>query len=152
MEIRIGNVRDDAIFSLIQEHHENMQKHSPPESIHALDISALEQPNITFYSLWIDDELAGVGALKHLDDQHGEIKSMRTSSKHLRKGVAETILRCMLEAAQSRSYKRVSLETGTAKAFFPAHKLYQRNGFTESEPFGDYQIDPNSMYMSLDLN
>lgn len=147
----MGELNHESIIELITEHHHDMQKHSPSESIHALDISALEKPEVTFLSLWIEDELAGVGAIKELDKTHAEIKSMRTSISHLRKGVAETLLQHILTVSRQRGYKRVSLETGTAEAFIPAHKLYQNKGFEICEPFEGYILDPNSQYMTLKL-
>jgi putative acetyltransferase len=151
MVIRIGELRHKEIISLLQEHHEDMLLHSPPESVHALDISALEAPNITFWSLWLDNTLAGVGALKEIDTTHGEIKSMRTSTDYLRKGIAGKLLDHIINQANMRSYKKLSLETGTMDAFVPAQKLYQRFGFEVCEPFGDYKEDPYSMFMTKTL-
>lgn len=151
MVIRIGELRHKEIISLLQEHHEDMLLHSPPESVHALDISALEAPNITFWSLWLDNTLAGVGALKEIDTTHGEIKSMRTSTNYLRKGIAGKLLDHIINQANIRSYKKLSLETGTMDAFLPAQKLYQRFGFEVCEPFGDYKEDPYSMFMTKTL-
>jgi len=119
MDIKVGKLRSKEVVSLLQEHHEDMLQHSPAESVHALDLSALEEPNISFWSLWINQELAGIGALKELDKEHGEIKSMRTSSKHLRKGVADNLLAHIIKQSKIRSYKTLSLETGTANAFLP---------------------------------
>lgn len=152
MDIRIGDLRNEQIVSLLQEHHDDMLSHSPPESVHALDLSALEQPDITFWSLWINQELAGVGALKELDEHHGEIKSMRTSKQHLRMGVAGQILNHIIDHARHCSYKKLSLETGTMDVFLPAQKLYSRFGFQVCEPFGNYRIDPFSMFMTKDLS
>jgi putative acetyltransferase len=148
MQIRIGELRSEEVIALLQEHHEDMLIHSPPESVHALDLSALESSDITFWSLWIDQELAGIGALKELDKKHGEIKSMRTSAKHLRKGIAGKLLDHIIKQANLRFYKKLSLETGTMNAFLPAQKLYEQFGFEECEPFGQYNLDPYSMFMT----
>jgi putative acetyltransferase len=148
MDIKLGELRHEAVISLLQEHHEDMLAHSPPESVHALDLSALEHPDVTFWSLWINQDLAGIGAIKELDNDHCEIKSMRTSTKFLRKGIARKILEHIVEQATLRSYKRLSLETGTMDAFIPAQKLYQQFGFQVCVPFGNYQEDPYSMFMS----
>ena len=151
MDIRVGKLRSKEVVSLLQEHHEDMLNHSPVESVHALDLSALEEVSITFWSLWINQELAGIGALKELNKEHGEIKSMRTSSKHLRKGVADKLLAHIIKQSQARSYKKVSLETGTAAAFFPAQKLYKKFGFQECKPFSHYQEDPFSLFMEKSI-
>jgi len=151
MDIRVDELKNKDVISLLQEHHEDMLSHSPPESVHALDLSALEAPNITFWSLWLDNKLAGVGALKEIDKAHGEIKSMRTSTDHLRKGVAGKLLSYIINQANIRSYKRLSLETGTMDVFLPAQKLYQQFGFKECEPFGNYKEDPYSMFMKKSL-
>ena len=151
MEIRIDDLSGSKIAELLQEHLSNMAENSPPESVHALNIEQLRQPDITFWSAWSDDILLGCGALKELDSQHGEIKSMRTVSRHRRKGVAARLLEHILEEARRRNYKRVSLETGSMGAFAPAHNLYARFGFVECGPFADYVEDPNSIFMTKEL-
>ena len=148
MEIRIGELTNAAVISLLEEHHQDMLMHSPPDSVHALDLSALAHKNVTFWSVWQNNELAGCGALKALDDSHGEIKSMRTSRNFLRQGVAKLLLQHIISQAKSRGYQKLSLETGTMHAFLPAQKLYQQLGFKICQPFADYQEDPYSTFMS----
>ena len=152
MHIKIDNLRGPEIFSLLQEHLHSMALHSPPESMHALDLDALRQPDIRFWTAWDKDgdgaELLGCCALKELDAQHGEIKSMRTASQHLRKGVARALLQHLLDEAGHRSYRRLSLETGSMAAFEPARLLYASMGFVDSAPFADYAIDPYSVFMT----
>ena len=128
-----------------------MALHSPPESIHALDIEALRQSEITFWTAWESGELLGCGALKELNPQHGEIKSMRTAASHLRRGVAKNLLSHIIEEAKHRGYNRLSLETGSMEAFEPAHRLYANFGFTPCEPFADYVEDPYSVFMTRDI-
>ena len=128
-----------------------MRQISPPESVHALPLERLQKPEITFWTAWQNGELLGCGALKELDSQHGEIKSMRTSAGHLRKGVAQTLLHYILSEAKRRGYRRLSLETGSMKAFEPARELYGRAGFTYCAPFADYVEDPNSVFMTKEL-
>ncbi|HEY9627517.1 MAG TPA: GNAT family N-acetyltransferase [Coleofasciculaceae cyanobacterium] len=151
MHIRIDDLRGSEIYELLQEHLQSMALYSPPESIHALDIEALRQPEITFWTAWEKDELLGCGALKQLAAQHGEIKSMRTASRHLRKGVAAHLLNHVLQEAKRRSYKRLSLETGSGAAFNPAHQLYAKFGFTPCKPFADYVEDPYSVFMTKEI-
>lgn len=151
MEIKIDDLSGNEVAVLISEHLQGMTEHSPPESIHALDLSQLKTPDITFWSAWEGETLLGCGALKELDPQHAEIKSMRTSSAHLRKGVAKRILQHIIEEAKKRGYKRVSLETGSMEAFEPAKRLYKNFGFDYCEPFSDYVEDPNSVFMKLEL-
>jgi len=151
MDIRVGDLRNEQIISLLKEHHQDMLSHSPLESVHALDLSALESSQVTFWSLWINNELAGCGALKELNKNHGEIKSMRTAGNHLRKGVARELLVHIINQATARGYEKLSLETGSMAAFVPAHKLYQQYGFQPCAPFGDYQEDPYSVFMSKSI-
>lgn len=151
MEIKIDDPAGPEVAALLSEHLRNMGLHSPPESIHALDLEALRRPEITFWSAWEGPELLGCGALKALDADHGEIKSMRTASAHLRKGVAARLLQHILEEAARRGYQRVSLETGSAAAFEPARRLYSRFGFSCCGPFADYKEDPYSVFMSREL-
>jgi len=151
MEIRLDDLRGPEIARLLQEHLRGMYLHSPPESVHALDLEALRKPGITMWTAWQGAELLGCGALKELDPGHGEIKSMRTAAAYLRKGVAARLLQHLLDEATLRSYRRLSLETGAQPAFAPARRLYERFGFRECGPFGSYAEDPNSVFMTREL-
>lgn len=151
MDIRIDDLQGPEIYALLQEHLRSMNQLSPPESVHALNIEALRKPEITFWTVWENGELLGCGALKELDSQHAEIKSMRTAARHLRKGVASHLLNHILAEARRRGYARLSLETGAMEAFKPAHQLYAGFGFTYCEPFADYVEDPYSVFMTRAL-
>ena len=151
MEVKTDDLSGSEIQALLREHLQSMALHSPPESIHALDIEALRKPEITFWTVWEGDTLLGCGALKELDSQHGEIKSMRTSSLHRRKGAAKTVLNHLLAEAKRRSYRQLSLETGSMEAFAPARTLYASFGFTYCGPFADYVEDPYSVFMTKEL-
>jgi putative acetyltransferase len=151
MQIKRDTLTDPRVVALIGEHLQGMALLSPPESIHALDLEALRKPEVTFWSVWDEDALAGCGALKELDSRHGEVKSMRTSSTHLRQGVARQALQHIITEAKRRGYERLSLETGSQDAFEPARRLYVNFGFQFCEPFADYTHDPNSVFMTLQL-
>jgi putative acetyltransferase len=151
MEIKIDDLTGPEIAGLLNEHLDDMHTHSPEESVHALDLTALQADHITFYTGWIDGQLAGCGALKALGDGHGEIKSMRTSRSHLRRGVAADILTHILTQAKLRSFSRISLETGSMDFFLPARKLYKRFGFDYCGPFDNYVEDPNSLFMTKSI-
>ena len=151
MNIRVDDLRGPEIRALLEEHLRNMHELSPPESVHALDLDALRHPGISFWTAWEGSELLGCGALKELDPRHGEIKSMRTAMAHRQKGVARAILERILSEARSRSYVRLSLETGSQAAFLPARRLYESFGFTYCAPFADYTEDPNSAFMTREL-
>ena len=128
-----------------------MYELSPPESVHALDLEKLRKPGITFWSAWEGALLLGCGALKELDCSHGEVKSMRTPTALRRKGAGRAILAHLIEVARSRSYERLSLETGSQEAFEPAQRLYESFGFARCGPFGEYREDPNSVFMTMRL-
>ena len=151
MEIRIDDLQGAPIQALLRDHLASMHEHSPPESVHALDLEALRHPSITFWTAWDGDDLLGCGALKQLDGTHAELKSMRTASTHLRKGVARAMLRHILSEARARGLQRISLETGTPAPFIAAHKLYADEGFVECGPFADYALDPYSLFMTKAL-
>jgi putative acetyltransferase len=151
VEIKIDDLSGAEVRQLLDEHLANMRSISPPESTHALPIEGLRQPGVTFWTVWENGELLGCGALKELDAEHGEIKSMRTVSRHLRKGVANAILDYIVGEARRRAYRRLSLETGSMAAFEPARQLYARAGFTYCAPFGNYIEDPNSVFMTKEL-
>lgn len=151
MKITIDDLLGDEVANLLQEHINDMKSVSPPESKHALDLNGLRQPDVTFWSVWDNDILAGCGALKELSTQHAEVKSMRTSSKYMKNGIASKLLQHMIGQAGLRGYKRLSLETGSMAFFDPARKLYAKFGFEVCGPFSSYKEDPNSVFMTLKL-
>ncbi|HSH41386.1 MAG TPA: GNAT family N-acetyltransferase [Arenicellales bacterium] len=139
------------VTELLREHLREMSSLTPPESVHALDVDALRRADVTFWTARQDGELLGCAALKELDGEHAEIKSMRTTGTHRRKGVARRLLETVLAEARRRGYRRVSLETGSQDAFEPARRLYAEYGFIDCAPFADYIDDPNSVYMTREL-
>jgi putative acetyltransferase len=148
-QIHLDDLRGPEIAVLLQEHLDAMHEHSPPESVHALNLDALRKPAISFWTAWDGANLAGCGALRELDPGHGEIKSMRTSTAYLRKGVAAQILDHVIAVAKQRGYHRLSLETGSHPPFAPARALYARFGFVPCPPFGDYFEDQLSICMTM---
>lgn len=151
MDIKIDELSSAEVIGFLKEHLKNMTYVTPPGSVHALDIEALKKPEITFWSVWDGSLLIGCGALKELDSQHAEIKSMRTASSRLGKGVASHLLDYILTEARRRKYRRVSLETGSVDAFTPARNLYKKFGFTYCEPFSNYIQDQNTVFMTIVL-
>ncbi|MGD9629290.1 MAG: GNAT family N-acetyltransferase [Pyrinomonadaceae bacterium] len=149
--IKPDDLTSPEIAELLADHLREMNQHSPPESVHALDLEQLKQPEITFWSIWNGDELVGCGALMQLDPTHAEIKSMRTDPKYRGQGAGRLMLRHILEEAKRRGYSRVSLETGSMAAFEPARRLYASHGFTECGPFAGYTLDPNSVFMTRNI-
>ena len=151
MIIKIDDLRGPEIAALLDEHMRGMHAVSPPESCHVLDLDALRQPDITFWSAWEGANLLGCGALKEVNAEHGEVKSMRTTTGQLRSGVASTLLQAIVDEAQRRGYSRLSLETGSMTAFTPAQALYAKFSFKFCEPFEGYAEDPNSVFMTRAL-
>jgi putative acetyltransferase len=151
MQIRVDDLSTPVVVALLREHLDDMARHSPPESIHALDVAGLQTPGTTFWTIWDGADLAGCGALRELDPHHGEVKSMRTAAAYLRRGVAATMLRHVVAQSRLRGYHRLSLETGSADAFAPARRLYEGFGFTACAPFGDYVPDRHSTFLTLEL-
>src|SRR6476646_4142698 len=149
--IRLDDLSGPEIAKLLQEHLDDMHLLSPPESVHALDLESLKMPAITFWTVWLGDVLVGCGALKEMDKTQGEIKSMRTSKEFRGKGAGKQMLKHIVDEARRRRYSRLSLETGSMAAFEPARKLYESYGFEHCAPFGDYVLDPNSIFMTLEL-
>jgi len=149
MHIREGGLDEPQVIELLRLHLAGMHANSPPESIHALDLGGLKTPDIAFYTAWDGDDLLGCGALKQIDAEHGEIKSMRTSPEHLGKGVGAHLLQHILATARARGYLRLSLETGSTPAFDAAHALYRKFGFSPCGAFADYPADdPFSRFMT----
>jgi putative acetyltransferase len=152
MRIVEGGLDDPRVIELLHAHLLRAHAETAPGSAHALDLSALRAPDVTFWCAWDGDSLAGVGALKRLSAEHGEVKSMHTAESMRRKGVGAAILRHIVAWAQTRGISRLSLETGSWPYFAPARALYARHGFVECPPFGDYRPDPNSVFMTLELS
>jgi putative acetyltransferase len=139
------------IAALLRFHLNEVSQWSPAAAVHALPIERLRAPDVTFYGAWAGDALAGCGALKHLEDSHVEIKSMRAAPEFRRTGVGKAILLHLLAEARIRGYARVSLETGRPEPFLPARRLYEAHGFVECPPFADYVLDDFSICMTRPL-
>jgi putative acetyltransferase len=151
LDIREDDLSGDAIRALLAFHLADMHTTTPAEFAFALDLSGLQQPNITVWTAWKGPALAGVGALKELGDGGGEVKSMRTDPEHLRQGVARVLLEHIILEARSRGLRRLSLETGVGTAFEPALALYRKRGFADGEPFADYQPSAFNQFLHLSL-
>ncbi len=152
MIIKSDDLSGSEIIGLLQEHVEAMAAVSPPESCHALDLEDLKGPGVYFWSAWTDDNLMGCGAIKLLDIEHAELKSMRTASSYLRQGVASGLLSHIIQQARRLGCKRLSLETGSTIEFEAARLMYERFGFEYCQPFADYQLDPYSVFMTRSIN
>jgi len=152
MEITKDDLSDGQVADLLRRHLNEMQKYSPPSSIHALDESKLKDPTIQFWSARQRDMIMGCGALKQLSQTSAELKSMKTADAFLRQGVAQKILTVLLEEAATHQYETLYLETGTHSAFDPAVALYKRFGFVECAPFEGYEEDPHSRFFMKSLS
>lgn len=151
MHIELDDLAREPVRALLRTHLEDMLTWSPPGSCHALDIDALREPGVRFWTAWQDDRLLGCAALKELDAGHGEVKSMRTDAAAQGRGVGAALLAHLMAEARQRGYTRLSLETGAQEEFQPARRLYARFGFTECPPFADYAADPASVFMTRTL-
>ena len=151
MHIELDDLSRPEVHALLREHLDDMYDLSPPEDVHALDLSGLRAPNVTFWTVWENGALLGCGALKELAPTHGEVKSMRTPRAARRRGAGRAILEHIVREAHARGYDRLSLETGSQDAFHPAHRLYESFGFEYCGPFADYGPSPNSVFMTLEL-
>jgi len=151
-EITRGDLADPRILRLLEDHLADMFAESPPESVHALDVSGLQHPAVTFWVVSEGDAVLGCVALKELDPTHGELKSMRTDAAARGRGLGRLLLEFVLAEAVARGYTRMSLETGSQDFFQPARTLYARYGFVETGPFADYRLDPSSVFMTRELS
>ena len=146
-----GNFEHPKVNDLLIKHFKELKSVSPEGSAHVLDISGLKDPSIKFWSIWEENTLIGCGALKFLDENHGEFKSIRVIDDFRKKGYGFKIINHLIEEAKKLNVKRLSLETGSGDFFLPARKLFQKVGFEKCSPFAHYKEDTNSCYMSLDL-
>jgi putative acetyltransferase len=151
MRIIQGDLCDPRVVDLLQIHLTSARAETAPGSAHALDLTGLQLPDISFWTIWDDETLLGVGALKRLSADHGEVKSMHTAQSMRGRGAGSAMLRHIIATARVSGMSRLSLETGSWEYFRPAHAFYRSHGFVECPPFADYVLDPNSVFMSLDL-
>ena len=150
-EISIADPRSADVRGLLERHLRFAYAQVPPEDRHALDVEGLMDPAVTFYGLRVDGELLAVGALKRIDDDHAELKSMHTAEAARRRGLGRSMLGHLLRVAGARGFSRVSIETGSVPAFAPARELYSRAGFTACGPFAQYRASANTTFMTLVL-
>lgn len=150
-EITPGDLTDPRILRLLEDHLTDMHAESPPERVHALDVSGLTHGSVTFWVISEGETALGCVALKELDPTHAELKSMRTDGAARGRGLGRLLLEHALAEATARGYTRMSLETGSQEFFRPARTLYARYGFVETGPFGDYRLDPLSVFMTREL-
>ena len=151
-QIVIDDLSSEAVRALLELHLKGMMENTPADNVFALDLTGLQQPEVTVWSAWDQPNLAGIGALKQLDDGlTGELKSMRTAPDYLRKGVGAALLECIISYATSQNFKRLSLETGSGSSFDPALSLYRKRGFINGDAFGDYTNSEFNQFLHLAL-
>tara|TARA_Y100001970_G_scaffold275784_1_gene377476 strand:+ start:188 stop:643 length:456 start_codon:yes stop_codon:yes gene_type:complete len=146
-----GNFDNLEVNDLLKKHFIELRSVSPAGSTHVLDIDGLKDPSIKFWSLWENNKLIGCGALKFLEKDHGEFKSIRVADEFRKKGIGERIIKHLIDEAKKLEISKLSIETGAGEFFAPARKLFNKFGFKKSEPFAHYKVDPNSCYFTLDL-
>jgi putative acetyltransferase len=151
LEIREDDLSGEAARELLRLHLLGMRENSPPDCVFALDLSGLKAPGVTVWTAWAAEAIAGIGALRDLGDRTGEVKSMRTHPRFLRRGVGSALLEHIIGAARARGMTRLSLETGSGPAFDAALALYRRRGFVDGEAFGDYRPSAFNQFLHLGL-
>jgi putative acetyltransferase len=151
MKIVDGGLEDSRVQTLLAHHCNSARAETARGSDHALDLNGLKSPVVQFWSAWDGECVVAIGALKRLSESHGEIKSMHTEQSYRRKGVGSAMLQHIIMMARQMGFSRLSLETGSWPYFTAARELYRRHGFVECPPFGDYAVDPNSVFMTLEL-
>jgi putative acetyltransferase len=151
MRIIQGDFSDPRVVDLLNIHVTTARAATGRGSAHALDLTGLQSPDIDFWTIWDQEILVGIGALKRLAPEHGEVKSMHTAESRRGRGAGSAMLRHIIATAKSNGMSRLSLETGSWDYFIPARALYRRHGFVECPPFADYVPDPNSVFLSLEL-
>jgi len=151
MEIRLDDLSSHQVKDLLAAHLDGMRQNSPPDSVYALDLSGLQSSDVSVWTAWDREELLGIGALKQLSRESGEIKSMRTDPRHLRQGVGLAILNRIIDEAVERGYRRLSLETGSGPEFDVALHMYRKRGFENGEPFGDYKPTAFNQFLHMQL-
>ena len=149
VDIRQDDLSGDQTKALLRLHLDGMNANTPPDHVFALDLSGLKSPGVTVWSAWLDERIAGIGALKELGHGAGEVKSMRTHPDFLRRGVGAALLEHIIAEARARGMHRLSLETGRGPAFEPALRLYRKRGFVDGEPFASYVRSDFNQFLHL---
>jgi putative acetyltransferase len=152
IRITQGDFSDPRVVDLVYSHLTRARAETAVGSAHALDLSGLQSPDIRFWTIWDDDTLVGIGALKRLSADHGEVKSMHIVESMRQRGAGRAMLNHIIAAARASGMSRLSLETGSREYFRPSHTLYRSSGFVDCPPFADYVLDPNSVFMSMSLD
>lgn len=147
----MGDFSDPRVVELLRVHLIGCRAETGPKSAHALDLGQLQSSDISFWTIFEGEALLGVGALKRLSPDHGEVKSMHTAQAARRRGAGKAMLDHIIASARKAGMSRLSLETGSREYFRPAHALYRSHGFVDCPPFADYMPDPNSLFLTLDL-
>ena len=151
MKSIVGNFDNLEVNDLLKKHFIELRSVSPAGSTHVLDIDGLKDPSIKFWSLWENNKLIGCGALKFLEKDHGEFKSIRVADEFRKKGIGERIIKHLIDEAKKLEISKLSIETGAGDFFLPARNLFSKFGFKSCPPFAHYKDDPNSCYYTLDL-
>ena len=146
-----GNFDNSEVNNLLKKHFIELRSVSPAGSTHVLDIDGLKDPSIKFWSLWENNKLVGCGALKFLEKNHGEFKSIRVADEFKKKGIGERIINHLIEEAKKLKISKLSIETGAGDFFLPARNLFSKFGFKKCPPFAHYKDDPNSCYYTLNI-
>ena len=149
-----GNFDNPKVHELLSKHFVELRAASPEGSAHVLDIPGLKVSSIKFWSLWQDENLIGCGALKFLDENHGEFKSIRIHDNFRNKGYGINVINHLINEAKKLKIKKISIETGAGDFFLPARKLFKKCEFKECQPFAHYKEDVNSVYLTkiIDTN
>lgn len=152
LHILPADLDDTRVIALLEHHTATARAATAPGSAHALDLAALRSPDLQLWAAWLGDTLVGVGALKTLTPEHGELKSMHIAATARGHGLGSSLLQHLLDQARQLGLRRVSLETGSWPYFEPARALYRRHGFSDTGPFAQYVDDPNSCFMTRQLD
>ena len=147
-----NNFDDYEVNKLLKKHFIELRSVSPEGSTHVLDIDGLKNTSIKFWSLWEENKLVGCGALKFLEANHGEFKSIRVADDFRKKGYGKKIIHHLISESKEIGIKKLSVETGSGNFFLPARKLFTSCGFKPCDPFAHYKLDPNSCYFNLIIN
>ena len=136
---------------LLRELDDELQRHPyPAESRHAFSIEQLLQQRVAFFVALVDEQPAACGGVKIFAADYGEVKRMYVRPSHRRLGLGLAILDHLSQYAQSQGVDVLRLETGIYQV--AAIGLYERYGFERRAPFGEYRLDPLSVYFQKRLN
>jgi putative acetyltransferase len=121
----------------------------PAQSRHGFSIEKLLRDGVPFFVIYSEGVPIGCGGIKLFDAEYGELKRMYIRPAYQGQGFGKAMLQYLADYARQQQVPLLRLETGIYQT--AAIQLYERFGFVRCAPFGEYRLDPLSVYFEYSL-